>query len=348
MTIEQLKSSEAHLKEAEKIGLMGSWEKSVDTGELIWSDEMYRIFGFKPQSVKMTTENYVNTVVHPDDREKLLNNLNNLYEKHIAKPCEYRVIANKVEKILISQPEIEKDEAGNILKFRGIVRDITTEKIAEKKLINLKLSQQKDTLRAIMLAQEQERDRIGEALHNGVSQTLYAIQIRLANMDIMEKETKTKMVEISSIVKDAIDETRLISFELVPAVLKDFGLEVALKTLLHRLSGVNIKFNLSIHGLNKRLAEDIEFSVYRVVQELLNNVMKHSGATETSIEIKSAKKVLSMTVIDNGHGFNEKQSIPMHKGIGLHNVRNRVKLLDGTIKITSSEKGTVVKIKLPA
>jgi two-component system CheB/CheR fusion protein len=348
MTIDQLKSSEAHLKKAEKIGLMGSWEKNPVTNELIWSDELYRIYGFEPQAVKMTTELYLNSVVHPDDREKLLKNLTDLYEKRTAKPCEYRVFANNVEKILLSQPEIERDEMGEIIRYRGVVRDITSEKIAEKKLINFKLSQQKDTLRAIMLAQEQERDRIGEALHNGVSQTLYAIQIRLANMEIADKSTRSKLSEISSIVKDAIDETRLISFELVPAVLKDFGLEVALKTLLHRLSGVNIKFNLSIIGLSKRLPEDIEFSAYRIVQELLNNVMKHSGASESSIEIVSAKKGTSIIVSDNGHGFNEKVAIPMHKGIGLNNVRNRVKLLDGSIRIISSSEGTSVRIKIPS
>jgi PAS domain S-box-containing protein len=347
MTIEQLKSSETHLKEAEKIGLMGSWEKNPSSNELIWSDELYRIFGFKPQSATITTDMYLNSTVHSEDRVKVAANLNDLYEKHIARPCEYRIIADKTEKILLSQPVIERNEAGDIIKFRGVVRDITSEKIAEKKLINLKLSQQKETLRAIMLAQEQERDRIGEALHNGVSQTLYAIQIRLANMEIADKAIREKLVELSSIVKDAIDETRLISFELVPAVLKDFGLEVALKTLLHRLSGVNIKFNLSIIGLKDRLAEDIEFSVYRIVQELLNNVMKHSKAKEAWIEIVSAKKGTSIIVADNGHGFNEKESVSMSKGIGLNNVRNRIKLMDGTFKITTSEKGTTVKIKFP-
>jgi two-component system CheB/CheR fusion protein len=347
-SIEQLEVSGANLKEAEKIGKMGSWEKDIKSGDLNWSDELYRMYGLRPQSVKMTSEYYVNLIVHPDDRWKVVEGLEALYKKNIAKPQEYRIITPDGEKVVLSQAMIEKDEEGNVTKVRGIVRDVTQERIAENNLINLRLSQQKEILNAIMLAQEQERERIGEALHNGVAQMLYGIQILLTNIESQDSLVRKRLNELLGITKEAIEETRLISFELMPPVLKDYGITVALKTLLQRINTGRPKIDLMIKNLNRRLPENIEFALYRIIQELINNILKHSHATEATIEISLTRMYLNVTVTDNGKGFNQKEVIEMKNGIGLVNIKNRIELLDGELKIRSSSgKGTAVSIRLP-
>jgi PAS domain S-box-containing protein len=228
------------------------------------------------------------------------------------------------------------------------IENITARVKAEKELIDTKLQKQKDVLNAIILTQEQERERIGEALHNGVAQLLYAIQTRLQLLQTNDVQDQKYISEIMNIVGDAINDTRQISFELVPAVLKDFGIEVALRTLLHRIIKTTLRIEMRLKGIEKHLPENLEFAVYRIVQELVNNILKHSKATGASIDISRKRKNLILTITDNGIGLKEPAVSDLEKGIGLQTVRNRVRLLGGKIKIHSVPgAGTSVSITLP-
>lgn len=225
--------------------------------------------------------------------------------------------------------------------------NITARKNTEKEVIELKLIQQKEILNAIIMTQEQERERIGEALHNGVAQLLYGIQLRSELLKPTDQATKKVVQEIRSIVAEAIHDTRGISFELVPGVLKDHGVKVALKSLIQKVvtDKIQIQFN---YNIKQKLSDKIEFPIYRIMQELLNNILKHAHATKAEMEISCIQNVISISVQDNGCGFNEKEIRGMHKGIGLQSIENRVKLLQGTLKIKSdSGKGTNILINIP-
>lgn len=242
-------------------------------------------------------------------------------------------------------PEFASD--GSVHSILAIAREITALKKAEKEVIVMKLQQHKDILNAIILTQEQERQRIGEALHNGVAQLLYGIQTRLHLIAIPSPTEKEKINELLKIVQDAIHDTRRVSFELVPAALKDYGLKVALQSLFHRIGIQNLEFYLHMNDLTFRLPENIEFSIYRIIQELVNNILKHSKATMATVEFTLNRKKLALKVADNGTGFTERNLSPLNTGIGLQSVRNRVQLLEGTMKINSAKKGTVINIRIP-
>jgi signal transduction histidine kinase len=216
-------------------------------------------------------------------------------------------------------------------------------KEAEEEMMRLKLEQQREVLNAILITQEKERERIGEGLHNGIGQLLYAISMKIDSIEVNETN-KNILAETSKILNDAIRDVRSLSFQLIPSVLKDFGLPATLGEMINRLSSVKHKISLEIEGLEKRLSEETEFSVYRIIQELLNNCIKHSEATEIVIKLKSLQESVLIEVSDNGKGFVPEQ-INIQKGMGLQSVSNRVKLLQAKMEISSYPgEGTSVKI----
>lgn len=229
-----------------------------------------------------------------------------------------------------------------------IYTDINEKKKAEHELVELRLKQQREVLNAIILAQEEERERIGEALHDGVAQLLYGAQTRLQALSLTSAEDQKNLKEVLAIISDAINDTRRISFELVPAVLKDYGIEVALKALFQRIIRDKPKISLQVKGLSRRLPEKLEYTIYRVVQELVNNILKHSKATEASVDIHYSRKMLQLTIADNGIGIREHAEERIYKGIGLQSIKNRVKLMEGSFKIqSSSSSGTAIFISIP-
>ena len=238
----------------------------------------------------------------------------------------------------------EYNQNGSVQSVLAIARDITALKNAENKVIQMKLAQQKDILNAILMTQEQERKRIGEELHDGVAQLLYGIHTRVQTIETNEH---SKVQEVLSILKDAINDIRRVSFELVPSVLKDYGLEIGLKSLFQRITPEHMTLQLQVEGLTNRLPEKLEFNCYRIVQELVANIIKHSNAKQASVGITLKEKKLNLKIKDNGKGFDSKKLNPMSMGIGLQSVKNRVELLKGKIKITSGKQGTSIKITLP-
>lgn len=345
---EALTLQQSLLQAAEKISQMGSWEKNFETGELMWSDGLYRIYDLEPGTIPLSSGFYIENFVHPDDRKKVRAHIRDIYQNFSEVPKEYRIQTPKGEKIVLSQPKIVYDENKKGKLFRGIVWDITAQKKAGEELIRLKLAQQKEILNAVLMAQERERERIGEGLHNGVGQLLYAVKIRNEMLEATNDSMKRQLKEINRMLDEAIAETRSISFQLVPGVLKEFGLEAALKSLFERMVKPGLQLSVTTSGLKKRLPENHEVSIYRIVQELVNNIIKHSKATSASLDITQHGEKIRLKIEDNGTGFDEKQASLMHKGIGLQSVKNRVKLLNTEMSIISApSKGTKIIIDIP-
>jgi two-component system CheB/CheR fusion protein len=224
--------------------------------------------------------------------------------------------------------------------------DITNRKRSDEELLRLKLEQQREVLNAILIAQEKERERIGEGLHNGIGQLLYAALMKLEQAKDGEAESNVSLTEAYKIVRDAINDVRNLSFQLIPSVLRDFGLPSAVSAMINRLISPKTKIKLEIDGLDSRLSNEIEFSAYRIIQELLNNCIKHADATEIIVKLKSLDGIFLIEVGDNGKGFEPEQP-NVQKGVGLQCISNRVKLLQAKMEITSSTgKGMLVKMEI--
>ncbi|WP_375434337.1 PAS domain S-box protein [uncultured Hymenobacter sp.] len=234
-----------------------------------------------------------------------------------------------------------QDEINGVL---VVVRDMTERNRLIEETTRLRLSQQQEVLSAILTTEEAERKRIAEALHNGVGQLLYATKLHLHNRSGPGRPRD----EVHSLLDEAIRMTRTISFELTPGIVEDFGLKFALEELLRRIPSQSLPLHLHLVGLEQPLPKLMEVAVYRIVQELLNNIIKHAQAQEAFVHVVREDDKLAISVEDNGQGFEPDPDYSPRHGIGLPGLRNRVGLLGGCLTINSRPgQGTIVSIELP-
>ncbi|WP_223652917.1 PAS domain-containing sensor histidine kinase [Hymenobacter psoromatis] len=219
--------------------------------------------------------------------------------------------------------------------------DITDSERLKEEATHLRLRQQQEVLSAILTTQEEERRRIAEALHNGVGQLLYATRLHLDALPPSEAVHAGK-----ELLNEAIRATRSISFELTPSILEDFGLAVALQELVSRIPA-SLAVDLNLRGLDQPLPALLATAVYRIVQELVNNVMKHAQAQEVFVEVSREDHQVYISVEDDGVGF-DAGGAAARTGIGLAGIRTRLGLLGGTFSSQSRPgQGTSFLLQLP-
>jgi PAS domain S-box-containing protein len=228
------------------------------------------------------------------------------------------------------------------------IENITARKRLEEEHLRMRLEGQQELLHAIMETQEEERRRISESLHNGVGQILYATKLNLARIEpdktlLPPEQLRQAWQKTDQLLMEAIRETRNVSHELIPILLQERGLAVAMEDFCKRFSQTSIQ--LSCHGLEERLDRHLENAVYRISQELVNNMVKHAGAARGRIEVLREGDRVVIEAQDDGKGIDPAEP---GKGIGLRAIRDRVTLLQGTLEIDSAPgAGTMITVTLP-
>ncbi len=212
------------------------------------------------------------------------------------------------------------------------------------------LKQQQLQLRAVIEAQEKERKRIAEDLHDGMGQLLAGLKMVWSTLEKdMQKRDPEQQKNVSLFSRhldEASSEIRNISHSMMPRALSISGLVPAVEDLLDK--NLPIKNYLEVHGMETRLPQDVEVNLYRIIQELLSNIIKHSGATEVFVQLFRNKQQLVLVMEDNGTGFDFDQKQRSGKGMGLSNITSRVQVMNGSITVDKGpKKGTVVNIRIP-
>jgi len=219
--------------------------------------------------------------------------------------------------------------------------------IFQKRSIKQKAQLQQAQIKSVLDGEEKERTRIAKDLHDGIVQDLTAIKLHL-NAGIEENGFVNKKIVTDAVesIDKASKEVRNISYQMMPATLIQLGFIPAIEDLLKRvLAPGNIQYDFEQIGITERLPENIEVSIFRITQELLNNVLKHSEANFVSVLITLKANMVTMIFEDNGKGFDEKT---IKKGIGFNSIGSRLALLNGDIKYEKPEgTGTVAIIKIP-
>jgi PAS domain S-box-containing protein len=191
---------------------------------------------------------------------------------------------------------------------------------------------------AINEAQENERMRIATDIHDGLGQMLTGVSYNLQQVNHENCINGLDISKVQQQIDAAIQEARNLAHNLIPIVLKDFGLEVALKNLVDKATLLNqTVFSFNAYDLNNRIDPKLEKAIYRICQEAINNIIKHAKATEASIQIFKNNDLISIVIDDNGVGFEaDKPIVPGAKsGIGLISIKERVTSFDGTLIIDS-------------
>ncbi|MCW3072596.1 MAG: tetratricopeptide repeat protein [Bacteroidetes bacterium] len=224
-------------------------------------------------------------------------------------------------------------------------------KLKQKNLLQAERSEQQLLrTKAIVEAEENERTRIARELHDGIGQQLSAVKLNLSSLQSTLDNSNTQqsvlMKNAIEIIDDSVKEVRSVSHSMMPNALLKSGLATAVREFLNKISNTGkLKIELEISGLNERLESMMENILFRVVQETVNNIIRHSGASVVNIQIIRYEDELSMMIEDNGVGFDP---VLASSGIGLKNIRSRIEFLNGTVNVDSSPgKGTTIIIEVP-
>ena len=261
----------------------------------------------------------------------------------------------------------------------------TRQKLAEatRQQYQQQIDEQQIRTSALIAGQEEERKRLSRDLHDGLGQMLTAIKLQLEGLEkgLTRTQPNNQLSEVGytknlhtlkTLVTQTIQETRTISNNLMPSVLSDFGIVPALKMVAEtdRTEAVDVTFSTNIKTSLNRLDRNTEIMLYRVTQEAVSNAIRHGNPSHIHIELNERKSILNLTIADDGCGFSlNKKGGSVHDGRsaetetgvltrtrlkqrapsqGIHNMRQRVKLLNGKFKLHSVPgEGTTVQVTIP-
>lgn len=307
-------------------------------------------------------------LIHEDDREQTAEAMKSLFKPPYTCYVEQRAITKYGWRWLAWSDKAELDENGKIVAIIGNGRDISESKKAEQeiKLANIRLEQllkeatkRKTELEKLsndlVFIEESERKKFSRELHDSLGQVLTTLKINLdlsgATMQEDILKSKEYIDECRNLVDEAIREVKQISYDLRPLVLDDFGLNAALRVQASQFQKrVGISTFLNLEAEDRRFDPTVETVIYRIVQEVLTNIAKHSRATRVNIQLFKRDNVLALTVSDNGIGFDvdklsKREEQEAH--FGLRNIQERVEFLGGKLYIDSTMgKGTEISVEL--
>ena len=243
-----------------------------------------------------------------------------------------------------------RDADGNIIGSMGILTDIT-----DRKQTGVKLQNSRDQLRALaahlQTVREEEQKRIARELHDESGQLLASVHIGLSEMEReLPSRSQKKLAEVKDLLTQIEEHLRNLSHELYPSILDDLGLLPALQSLADKVSArTGIKINLE-GSPNGRLRSSIETTLYRTVQEALNNVVRHANATTVNVRLLEADGLIHCSIQDDGVGFDVLTVLghTARESLGLVAIRERVGILGGRMKINSApNQGTELCVEIP-
>ncbi len=306
------------------------YEWNCRTNSLTWTDGYSTLFGYEDLQVDFDDWK---SKVHALDRERINSSLNEL----IADPCrqfwkeEYRYMrSDKKVAFVEDRGYLVRDKDGMPLSMIGSVDDLTEKKMFQEQLLE-------NTIQS----QENERNRIAQELHDGIVQEMVVCSMR---SDLLHKYTNEnpeldeKIDEVTDYIKQITNATRDISHNLLSANVAEMNFTELLDRLELNLRIMSkIQFNIEhFLGADFQFDETIKINLFRVIQELANNIIKHSEANKALILVEKIGQTISVRVADNGKGIRGK---PTSGGIGLSNVSNRINMIGGKIDFRDGEKG---------
>jgi PAS domain S-box-containing protein len=338
----ELTRSESSLAEAQRLSHIGSWVEDVTAGTFTASPELRRIAGYGAGAV---TKDMLRESVHVDDRAHYEEALQNALRAKADFDVEHRLVRpdGSVRHVhVIAHPVV--NEVGTLVEVVGSVADITNRKRAEQELEQL--------AGRLIDAQEQERSRIGRELHDHISQMLGVLTIRLDQLRADEATSETVALVLEELRQNAAEittEIHNLSHRLHSSALDYLGLVPALQKLVKEFSarhGIQVDFEHA--SLPAPLPTEVALCLFRIVEESLTNVAKHSQAKSACVRVHGEATGIALSVEDSGRGF-EPDRLERQAGLGFVSMRERLRALRGTVRVRSAPaRGTSIEVWVPA
>jgi PAS domain S-box-containing protein len=303
--------------------------------------------------------------VHPDDKEESTAHWMRCVQSGETYESEYRLLgADAKYRWFRARAVPLRDQEGNILKWYGTCSDIHDSKMLEQsirenaieleRLVENRTAELRRLSGRLLTMQDEERRRIAREIHDGLGQELAAAKMIMDG--ILAKDTSPGMhkaaIEASQLVDRAIQQVRTISHLLHPPLLDEVGLVSALRWFVEGLTERSgIKIQLEVHPSDiGRLKPELETAIFRIVQEAVTNMFRHSGAHNGKVSVIEKEGSIFVTVSDDGKGIEEEvvQLRPDSVGIGIGGMRQRVNELGGSLRLANANPGTIVQVVIPA
>ncbi len=303
------------------------------------SDQTTEIIGFSPNDFIPYGDLSFLDIVQESDREAIIKRLKQIPRSYIE--TKFRVTTkDKNEKWLWERCLILIQD--DLIIKEGILMDITDTVNMEDRIIS-----------ATLQTEDNERRRISRTIHDGVQQVLISalLSLQAIENEIMKCDERIQKyyAQSYSLLKSGLDETREIAHKLMPKAIEDFGIVKSLETMIQMLnSTTNTSFNFYHNLQDQRFNKEIEMNIYRICQEATNNIVKYAGASEAHIQIVYHSKLISITIEDDGKGFEIGETRLLYKGFGVSSMRSRATAISGTLEIESRPNhGTMVVVEVP-
>lgn len=287
--------------------------------------------------------------VHPDDTLRLKRTLNSVLKSKSshAFEVEYRILTDAGNySFVYDRGHVIRDDAGKPIRIIGAAQNINERKRFEQQLLEQEVNKQRLIAKATIEGQERERIEIGKELHDNINQVLTTSKL-LLDLSLADPQHSAAMVQKSrENILHAINEIRRISKSLVPPSIGDLGLKTAVTELVETIAlTTGLQIDLKTSGKLETLLDNQKLSVFRIIQEQLNNVIRHAEAQTVTITISIKGKLILLTIADNGKGFSIKES---RRGVGLSNILNRSEIFGGTLEINSAPgEGCTLQVSMP-
>jgi signal transduction histidine kinase len=339
-----LRQRDTELNEAQRMAQTGSWRWDPRTDAVTWSAELYRLSGCNPKLPAPTFKQHEQFFT-PESWERLKQGVEKAIRTKI--PYELDLEAKRLDGSrlwLTSRGEAVVDASGHPIYLRGTTQDITDRKLSEDALMAMS--------GRLITAQEEERTRIARELHDDLSQRMAILQIGLEQfkqgMPDISSNARQQLDTLAETAKEVSSDIHSLSYQLHPSRLELLGLVASLKGFCREFSSqhdINVQF---LHAnISGEIPKDVTLCLYRITQEALQNVVKHSETAEAEVKLSGHSAEIELCISDSGRGF-DVESAKRAAGLGLVSMRERLRLVGGHLSVESApSQGTRIRVRVP-
>jgi PAS domain S-box-containing protein len=346
---EKLKISNERYELVTKATNEAIWDLDLEMNNMTWSEGYRMLFGHGFEDAEQEMD-FWETNIHNDERILVIESFNSFLQQHTTPhwECEYRFrrkdgsFANVLDKGYMIF-----NNKGKPVRIVGAMRDITERKKLEKELMLKERSRQFQIAQAAVFAQEKERAEIGKELHDNIGQLLTTTKLYLEMLKLQQADPTELIERGTKHINTIITEVRNLSRSLVPSSINDLGLIASINDLIdsiRALGSFEIRF-FATNTIEERLDATIKLTIYRILQEQLNNIVRHAEAKNVMVEMFLEDNKIYVFIGDDGTGF-DLQTVK--KGQGLTNIKSRAELQEGSVEIlTNPGQGCKLVIQIP-
>ena len=333
----------------------GIWDWDLRTDEVYYSPRLVRLLGFADSSEFPPVAQSFWLRVHPTDYERFASTLSRHLRLREPNDVQFRVrLADGQFRWFRGRGQAFWDERGQPLRMCGSLTDIHEQVLAQESLERTRereLRAREEFGRQLLNAHEQERTRIASELHDSIGQSLSLIanRARLAlNVTDLPVSASVHLESLAQVTAAAIADVRALVQNLRPLHIDQIGLTASLEGLIERWSqNAGVEVIQRLENVDGQLSGADATHVYRIAQEALNNILKHSAARRIEVQLENDLHCVRLRVLDDGRGFDMSGGVP-GRGYGLTTMRERAKMLGGTLVIDSAPgRGTRLLLELP-